>query len=215
MKNPFSSNDLSDTMRRRVELAVAVAQERLLSTHVQHALLLIQVVGEHVPFENVLAIYTRMLRLSEDEARVITTRSLATLGEQGVRGEVWPEMTSEQAPSEREPRKSFMNVMRSRLRGRVNDDLRRQVELAAARTEVAILHTHVENALQFVELLENEMPLIEAVELYLDALQVRDSIAEVTAYMALSRLADEHLPAVPAQPAEPSPRQVEIAQERT
>lgn len=193
MKNPFSSKDLSEGMRRRVELAVAVAQERLLSTHVEHALTLIQLVGDQVPFENALAIYTRMLRLSEDEARVITTRALATLGEQGVRGEVWPELEREEVP-EREPRRSFMNIMRSRLRGRVNDDMRRQVELCAARTEIAILHTHVENALQFVELLENEMPLIEAVELYLDALQVRDSIAEVAAYMALARLADEHLP---------------------
>ena len=204
MKNPFSSKDLSDGLRRRVELAVAVAQERLLTTHVEHALTLIQLVGEQVPFENALAIYTRMLRLSEDEARVITTRALATLGEQGVRGEVWPELAREEVP-EKEPRRSFMNIMRSRLRGRVNDDMRRQVELIAARTEIAILHTHVENALQFVDLLESEMPLIEAVELYLDALQVRDSIAEVAAYMALARLADEHLP-VPSTQAERPPR---------
>ncbi len=210
MKNPFSSNDLSDSMRRRVELAVAVAQERLLATHVEHALLLIQLVGEQVPFENALAIYTRMLRLSEDEARVITTRALATLGEQGVRGEIWPELTTEQAPPDREPRKSFMNLMRSRLRGRVNDDMRRHVELSAARTEIAILHTHVENALQFVDLLENEMPYIEAVELYLDALQVRDSIAEVTAYMALARRADELLPGPDAVTQERAARAVEV-----
>jgi hypothetical protein len=204
VKNPFSSKDLSDGLRRRVELAVAVAQERLLTTHVEHALTLIQLVGEQVPFENALAIYTRMLRLSEDEARVITTRALATLGEQGVRGEVWPELAREEVP-EKEPRRSFMNIMRSRLRGRVNDDMRRQVELIAARTEIAILHTHVENALQFVDLLESEMPLIEAVELYLDALQVRDSIAEVAAYMALARLADEHLP-VPSTQVDRPPR---------
>ncbi len=208
MKNPFSSNDLSDSIKRRIELAVAVAQERLLATHVRHALELIQIVGDQVPFENALAIYTRMLRLSEDESRVITTRALATLGEQGVQGEVWPELTAEQAPEAREPRKSFMNLMRSRLRGRVNDDMRRQVELAAARTEVAILNTHVENSLQFVELLEAEMPYIEAVELYLDSLQVRDSIAEVTAYMALARLANEHLP-VPSVPLD-HPAEVEI-----
>jgi hypothetical protein len=200
VKNPFSSNDLPDSIKRRIELAVAVAQERLLATHVRHALDLIQIVGDQVPFENALAIYTRLLRLSEDESRVITTRALATLGEQAGEGEIWPELSAEPA-EQREPRRSFMNLMRSRLRGRVNDDLRRQVELAAARTEVAILNTHVENALQFVELLENELPYIEAVEMYLDALQVRDSIAEVTAYMALARLADEHLP-TPATPVE-------------
>lgn len=202
MKNPFSSKDLTEPTRRRVELSIAVAQERLLSTHVEHVLRLIQLVGEQVPFENALAIYTRMLRLSDDEARVITTRALATLGEKVAGGrEVWPELTT---PDEEPPRekggeknrsgKSVFNLMRQRLRGRVNDDMRRWVELSAARTEVAILHTHVENALSFVDLLEKEMANIEAVELYLDALEVRDSIAEVTAYMALAQLADRHLP---------------------
>ena len=36
MKNPFSSKDLSESVRRRVELSIALAQERLLSTHVAH-----------------------------------------------------------------------------------------------------------------------------------------------------------------------------------
>src|SRR5690606_34219222 len=58
VKNPFSSKDLSEATRRRIELAIAVAQERLLSTHVDHALRLIRLVGEQVPFENALGIYT-------------------------------------------------------------------------------------------------------------------------------------------------------------
>lgn len=204
MKNPFSSKDLSEPMRRRVELAVAVAQERLLNTHVDHALRLIQLVGDQVPFENALGIYTRLLRLSDDEARVITTRALATLGEQAAKSEVWPDLVTEEAlaaaaaaeepDGERNGRRSLMNAMRQRLRGRVKDDLRRWVELSAAKTEVALLETHVENALSFVDLLEQEMPFSEAVELYLDALEVRDSVGEITYYVTLSRLADEHLP---------------------
>lgn len=201
MKNPFSSKDLSETMRRRVELAIAVSQERLLATHVDHALRLIQLVGDQVPFENALGIYTRLLRLSDDEARVITTRALATLGEQAARSEVWPELVTH-VPEEPEVpdtatangRRTFMRSMRQRLRGRVKDDLRRWVELSAAKTEVALLDTHVENALNFVDLLENDLPFSEAVELYLEALEVRESVAEVTYYVALSRLADKRLP---------------------
>jgi hypothetical protein len=195
VKNPFSSRDLSEALRRRVELAVAVAQERLLSTHVDHALRLIKLVGDQVRFENALGIYTRMLRLSDDEARVITTRALAALGEQGIDPAAWAEQ-----PPEREPEdnvstgRNFLRIMRQRLRGRVHDDLRRWVELAAARTEVALLHTHIENSLHFVNLLEKELPAAEAVELYLDALEVRDSVGEVTYYMTLARLADELLP---------------------
>jgi hypothetical protein len=203
VKNPFSK-DLSEPMRRRVELAIAVAQERLLSTHVDHALRLIQLVGDKVPFENALGIYTRMLRLSDDEARVITTRALAILGEQVVdQGKPSPDWTEGrgEAPAEgEETQRSFMRNMRQRLRGRVNDDLRRWVELSAARTEVAILNTHVENSMNFMELLDKEQPPAESVELYLDALEVRESMAEVTYYIALSRLADEQLPDIERGP---------------
>jgi hypothetical protein len=202
-------------MRRRVELAIAVAQERLLSTHVDHALRLIQLVGEQVPFENALGIYTRMLRLSDDEARVITTRALAILGEQ-VSAD-WAERSPEPEPEEveGESSRSFLRNMRQRLRGRVKDDLRRWVELSAARTEVAILNTHVENALNFVDLLEKEQPAAESVELYLDALEVRESVAEVSYYLVLGRIADEELPDVnraaspkrqPTVPAQPTAR---------
>jgi hypothetical protein len=198
VKNPFSSKDLSEPLRRRVELAIAVAQERLLSTHVNHALGLIQLVGEQVPFENALNIYTRMLRLSDDEARVITTRALAILGERAAETEEWPEFAQD-APADKSSngesaRRKFMDTFRQRLRGRVKDDLRRWVELVAARTEIAILDTHVDNAMNFVELLESELTFNESVELYLEALEVRESIAEVAYYMALTRLSEQYLP---------------------
>jgi hypothetical protein len=195
VKNPFSSKDLSEAMRRRVELAVAVAQERLLSTHVDHALRLIQLVGEHVPFENALNIYTRLLRLSDDEARVITTRALAILGEQVASSGEWtPPPEPVDVPDEDDSPRSFFRNMRQRLKGRAKDDMRRWVELAAARTEVAILNTHVENSVNFVELLEKEQPAAESVELYLDALEVRESLAEVTYYLVLARIAETELP---------------------
>jgi hypothetical protein len=216
VKSLFGSNDLSETMRRRIELAIAVAQERLLSTHVAHALKLIQIVGDQVPFENALNIYTRLLRLTDDEARVITTRALATLGERAARSDAWPEPAPEPEPEEEADLRrpfSFMNIMRQRLRGRVNDDLRRWVELAAARTEVALLETHVENALNFIELLEKEQPITEAVELYLDALEVRESIAEVTYYLALARMADRYLPGGERYSGEKPPRPL-TAEER-
>lgn len=211
MKNPFSSKDLSEGMRRRVELAIAVAQERLLATHVEHALRLIRLVANKVPFENALGIYTRLLRLSDDETRVITTRALATLGEQAARSEVWPELVTkaeaDEVDKESATPRTFIRNMRQRMRGRVKDDLRRWVELSAARTEVAILETHVENALSFVELLEKDDAVAssEAVELYFDALEVRESMAEIAYYVTLSRIADVQLPPDSELPEQSSP----------
>ncbi|MGH7471321.1 MAG: hypothetical protein ACRENP_25510 [Longimicrobiales bacterium] len=202
MKIPFNSKDVSEGTRRRVELAVAVAEERLLATHVDHVLRLLQLVQDQVPFENALSIYTRLLRLSDDEARIISTRALAIMGEKAAETSSWPELITEAEIKEAElgGRRKLMNTVRQRLRGRVNDELRRLVELAAAQTEVAILDTHVQNALNFVDLLESELSLTDAVELYLDALGVRESISEVTYYLTLTRLADRQLPKVEKAP---------------
>src|SRR5687767_9816236 len=114
VKNPFNK-DVSEPMRRRVELAIAVAQERLLATHVDHALNLIQLVGDQVPFENALAIYTRLLRLSDDEARVITTRALAILGEKAAKTENWPELITAAELEEAEEGGRFIRTVRQRL----------------------------------------------------------------------------------------------------
>ena len=168
-----------------------------MSTHVDHALELIELVGDQVPFNDALDIYTRLLRLSDDEARVITTRALAVLGERAATTESWPEQitTKDVVPDEAvSKRRLFMENVRQRLRGRVNEDLRRWIELEAARTEVALLNTHIENALHFVDLIGAELPFTESVELYLEALDVRESVAEVAYYISLARLAESHLP---------------------
>lgn len=189
--NLFSS-DLSDAAQKRADIAIAMAEERLLETHVEHALKLIELTGSHIEFDEALDIYTRLLRLPADEARSITTQALARLGERGQDAK-WTEKKAPEREGD-EDRRSLLKGLRSRLRGRVNDELRHWVEYQAARTEVALLETHVQSALHFVEILESEVAPNEAVEIYLDSLEVRDSIGEVVYYIALARVAENHLP---------------------
>ena len=189
------SSGLSDSARKRVELAVAVAQEKLLSDHVDHALDLVALVNDDVTFSDALSIYTRLMRLDEDEAQNVRTRALAILGRKAEEGGSTPQepvVMEDEEPSGR----SWFGGFTQRLKGRENEELRRRIELIAARTEVALIHTHVDNALHFVGFLREEDDIDDqkSVELYLDALDVRESIAEVTYYLALSRLADEVLP---------------------
>jgi len=208
VKGPFVSKTLSPPVRRRIELAIAVAQERLLATHVEHALELIQQIADQIPFDEGLAIYNRLLRLSDDEARIITTRALAALGGRSDQANDWPERMAEAdaaaraAAAERGAR-SILDHIRQRLRGRVHDDLRLWIELEAARTEVALIETQVENALSFAEMLKGELSCTEAVQLYLEALDVRENIGEVVYYMTLARLRDSLLPV--RSPAIPAP----------
>jgi len=201
VRTPFISKNLSLQARRRVELAIAVAQERLLNTHVEHALELIELVGERVPFDDALAIYNRLLRISAEDERIITTRTLAILGERNDDEKSWPDRMAEVDAATYGEKNSFLGNLRMRMKGRINDELREWIELEAARTEVAILHTHVANAVQFVEILEQEMSLTEATELYLEALEVRDSIAEVVYYITLARINPKIIPAREIKPA--------------
>lgn len=207
MKNPFASRDLPESTRRRVELAIAVAEERLLSTHVKYALQAIELTEDRLDFETALDIYSRLLRLDADDARVVDTQVLARLGEReaGRSGPTTPSAITED-PSDTEEHRSFISQIRQRLRGRVQDDLRRLFELQAARAEVALLETHVDNAVNFVEILQEDIPVTDGAELYLEALGVRDAIAEVVYYITLDRWSDRILgERKPRQDAERTP----------
>lgn len=194
MKNLFATRDLSDATRGRIQLAFAVARERLLATHVDHALALIRLAEGKLSYPQAMSIYARMLGLTEDEAEVVATRAFATLGEEQA-AEDWPEPMPVPAENERVPRRRrLLDQVRHRLRGRVDDEFRQQVEFWTARAEVALLEAHIENALEFLDILEREQTPDEAVELYLNALEVRDGIAEVVYFKALAGLADRHLP---------------------
>lgn len=201
MKTPFATKGLSLASRRHVELAIAVAHERLLGTHVEHALELIELVGDHVPFDEALEIYNRLLRITAEDERIITTRALAILGERNDQPRGWHERMADADAAANGESGSIFGHFRQRLRGRINDELRHWIELEAARTEVAILHAHVANAVNFVDILRQEMPLTEATELYLEALDVRDSIAEVVYYITLARLNESVIPARSREPA--------------
>lgn len=193
MKNPFGSKDLPEPIRRRVELAIAVAQERLLSTHVKYALELIELTSEELGFDRALDVYTRVLRLDADDSRVVTTQVLARLGEREAQETRAAEIV-EEAEEDRGQHRSFISGIRQRLRGRVREETRRIIELHAARAEVALLETHVDNAVNFVEILQKDMQITEAAELYLEALEVRDSVAEVVYYITLDRVSDRFMP---------------------
>src|SRR5690606_39440927 len=66
----------------------------------------------------------------------------------------WPDRMAEADAAAYGENTSIFGHLRQRIRGRVNDELRHWIELEAARTEVALLHTHVANAIHFVEILD-------------------------------------------------------------
>jgi hypothetical protein len=207
---PLSKN-ASRATQRQVDLTTAVCQERLLATHVLHVLAMVDLVSDRLPFDDALDIYVRILRLTPEQARNIGSRALAELA----RREGLPEPEKlrfdspeqEEHEEEREPPRAdegrtgvLFGRLRQRIRGRVHDELRTRINLAAARTEDDLLQTHVENALLFAKALAGESSVFDSVELYLEIMMLPEGVADVVYNRALRTLAEDILPPVEGSP---------------
>ena len=204
----------SRTLQRQIDLTTAVCQERLLTTHLRHLLAFVELVEPSVPFDAALDIYVRILRLSPEQARNVGSRALAEIGRRsGVPSELGAQLSamldegpddepeSASVEEERERSNAMFARLRRRIRGRVQDELRFRIDLAAARAEDALLETHVENALIFVRALRDELQPTEAVELYLETMLLPEGLADVIYNRTLRLLADEALPPLDARDA--------------
>lgn len=191
-------------MQRQVDLTTAVCQERLMATHVRHVLAFVELVSDVMPFDEALDIYVRILQLNPEQARNVGSRALAELGRRtGSRPadfdaalpaeeiEVEDVATADGGRSE-----AMFGRLRRRIRGRVQDELRQRINLAAARTEDALFETHVENGLIFVKALGDEITPADAVEQYLETMAISEGLGDVIYNRALRILADQRLPPV-------------------
>ncbi|HEX6036597.1 hypothetical protein [Longimicrobium sp.] len=200
---------ISRAMQRQVDLTTAVCQERLLSTHVRHVLALVDLVTDELPFDSAVDIYARILRLTPEQARNVGSRALAAIGRRSGLTEA-EDLNLDLADDESDLDDSsdrgsdegrfdaVFSRVRRRIRGRVKDDLRQRINLAAARAEDALFETHVQNALVFGKALAEEVPLHEAVDLYLDVMAIPEGVSDVIFNRALRVVADDVLPPLDA-----------------
>jgi hypothetical protein len=201
------TRNTSRALQRQIDLTTAVCQERLLASHVRHVLALVDLVSPEIAFDSALDMYARILRLTPEQARNVGSRALAALGRRnGVPGD--PEMEAHLEEDEaddlhgaddEEPSGRFdanFGRVRRRIRGRVQEDLRHRISLAAARAEDDLFNTHVANALIFARALSEEVPLHEAVDLYLEVLGIPEGVSNVVFNRALRTVADDVLPPV-------------------
>jgi hypothetical protein len=193
---------LPDNVRRRLEVATAMAWESAVETHVVNALQFIHLLRERMTLENALARYMREMDLHSTVWQAVNTRVLVAVEDQTERdgGSTIPLRDDEEV--ERDGWRRFRpDVM---VRGvlekqRRSEETERWIELLIARAEESLLLTHVDNAIAFAALLDTHMPLSRAIGHYLDAVALSGGRAQSVFQRAMARLADVHLP-VPAPP---------------
>jgi hypothetical protein len=194
---------LGESMRRKLEVASAMAWEALVDTHAEQAAHFVSHVAGYLPLEDALPRYLSEIDSGPTMAAAIRTRVLlqfepAPADEDDSQALQLPEpSTPEHDPAEswsllRQPQRMVRGV---RERQRRNDEFERITLLSLARAEERVIETHVENAIGFVALLGEELPLDRCVQQYLGAVGLAGGRAQSVFQRTMARLADVHLPA--------------------
>ena len=187
-----------------------MAWESLVDTHVEQAAQFIQLLQDHEPLQEALPRYLRELDLGDTMATAIRTRVLMRLEDEGAAapsdtdqgpdGEPirFPASADDHAAAEdegwallRRPQRVVQDVIRRQRRSEEADFI---AQLSLARAEENVIKTHVENAISFVALLQDQMPIDRAVQQYLAAVGLAGSRAQTVFQRTMAKLADVHLP---------------------
>jgi hypothetical protein len=185
MTGPLDPRKVSPHVRAELEIAIAIARERLQEAHAAQLLELIHGADGQLAPRRATEISARLHYLGPELARNVGNKVLASLGQFREVSGVLP------APGrvdEGDPLTVFGQIRR-RLRGRTNVELRRKVELLTGRAEVALMRVHVENVLRLLEAVGEESPVAQVVDAYAQILEVRKSVAEMVYFLTLDRLA--------------------------
>lgn len=158
-------------IRRRLSLALAAAEDRLLRAHGEAAAGLVRDVAHELPFETALGIYSRLLGVRPADTRAVAVRALATLGETHS-----AETLAAPGPAQDT---SMLSRLARRLRGRRNVDVRSRVDAAALRAQRGLREVYLAGAADVIAALKDVTSPAEAVQVYIDALAIPPGWAEV------------------------------------
>jgi hypothetical protein len=207
MSRRKTSRKLTAAQTQELHVAAAVAREAVVQIHVEHAMDLIRAAAGRVSEMRMLDIYIRVMELPGPAEEVLANRVLAALGR--TRKEAAASGMFQTAPEEEDSvddEKSLLGTIRRRLRGRVHDTLRRNVELRTGVVNAILLDTHVAHARGFVTLLEGSQPIGDACRRYVELVPMSPALAGVLYFMVLDRIAAEE-----ASAAWPAAKGIDVA----
>ena len=195
------SGTRGDATRRKLEVASAMSWEALVDAHVDEAVQFVAVAAPYEPIEESLPRYLREMDIHQSMAAAIRTGVLTAIEEEPpvAPADLFDTGSTEDDPDDeddgdgwtllRKPQQVVRGVIR---RQRRSEEFERLTQLALARAEEHVIRTHIENAIGFVALLE-EQRFDRAIETYLSAVDVSGGRAQAVFQRTMARLADVHL----------------------
>ena len=190
--NPLTTMRLPSALRRRLDVATAAAQEALIDAHAEEALRLVALVGHDWSFSEAINYYFDEMSITGPLATSVRNRALVRLASDRSAGGRLP---GDEADDD-DDRFTWDSIRPDRLVRQVRRRQRRHAEterlamLVLAQAEEAMLGVHVDNALDFIALLDEEMSPDRAVSYYVDAIGVSGCRAQAVVQRTMVRVAD-------------------------
>lgn len=172
----------SPAVRRRVLLALAVAEERVAAAHVEAALGTLRAGGARLPLDQVLAIHCRLVGVPRSMRHSIGVRALARLGRT-------PDATTVTVVGSA-PLGGLLGAVRRRLRGRRDEALRARLAAATVRARETVRAAYLEGARDVVEAVGELLSPVEAVQLFVDTVDTPPEWTACIFHEALARSGD-------------------------
>lgn len=178
---------LDPDSRRKLEITLAVAAQRVQDIHVRQALELVTHAHGRVGTRRALGIYARIHGLSGEQERALIGRVLAALGRADLR------------PDDAEvPEGGPLARLIRRLRGRRDLELRRWVEFHKGRTDRDLVDVHVEAIARIHGDVPEDASVADVVTWYAEAARLSGALRDNVYLAALGRLDDTVGPATRA-----------------
>ena len=191
---------MPESVRRQIEVASASAWEDLVEVHASHALRFVALVSVRMPFDEAVSRYLAEMDVRDPMASSIRSRVLIALEDAHLEHEEQPGTgvfdRAEGGEDGDGLRRFRPDVLMKGIarKVRATEEAEQWVALFIARAEEAVLRAHIDNAVQFAEILRTEATLSEAVEDYIELLRLTGGRAQAVFQRTMARLADLHLP---------------------
>ena len=181
-----------------------MAWEALIETHTREAQELITLLEGRLDFEEALLRYLREMDLTEVIATAVRTRVLVELEDSTAKPALQLHADRPEAAAEAEEEEGWRRfrpdvMVRAVMdRQKRNEETESWIELALARAEEAVIRTHIDNAITFAALLEDQAVLGRGVQAYLGAVHLSGGRSQSVFQRTMAQLADVHLPKPPS-----------------
>lgn len=169
----------SPGLRRRLSLALARAEHGLTEAHASAAAVFLRETADVLPPERAIRVYFRLAEVPPRLEPWVRVQAFAVLAGGGP------------LPAPRggyEDGTGLLDPVRRRIRGRQDDELRRRVEQVVHTARNNVESTYLDGATSMASLLDGVVPPAEAVQIYLDALEVEPEWAARIFHQAMAEV---------------------------